>query len=84
MGRDILGFRTELVLARGSTGSGEKRASVDFLLNHLDGFVRSWVKPEEGDVDRGKRTLAGEEGVEDGYIEASCGLRVLKEGAPRR
>jgi hypothetical protein len=42
-------------------------------LNHLPGFVKKFVNPLEGEVDRGK---AGEGGLddEDGRVEKSGGL----------
>ena len=44
-------------------------------MNHFVGFVKSCVKPPEGDEDRGvPRKLAGEEG--DGVV-AGGGLSVL-------
>jgi len=30
------------------------------LLNHFEGLVRNWVKPDDGDVERGGGTADGE------------------------
>jgi hypothetical protein len=75
VGRDIFGFRpVELELALGdSVARGDVAPLEGLRLNHLPGFVKKFVNPLEGEVDRGK---AGEGGPddEDGRVEKSGGL----------
>lgn len=47
--------------------------------NHLEGFVRNWAKPEDGEWERGKLRRAG-----PFWPEGSWGLNVLGDGTARR
>jgi hypothetical protein len=74
-----LGFLLELPLGLDSTetllfGSLEVDA---LLVNHFDGFVRKWVKPE-GEFER---VMPGDDAE---GIRGSWGLNALDDGAPRR
>ena len=51
VGRDILGFLTELMLDRGSLAAETDRVSLDFFPNHFVGFDKKWVSPE-GELER--------------------------------
>ncbi len=62
------------MLERGSLAVMDERPAPPELerLNHLVGLVKIWVKPPEGEVERGvPRKLAGDEG------DGSGGLRLL-------
>ena len=76
----------ELVLGLGSMELVEDRPATLPVelerLNHFVGFERNWVKPEEGEAERGKLRKP-DEGEVDGPPE-SGGLNVLEDGAPRR
>jgi hypothetical protein len=75
VGRDILGFRpVELVLPLGGSVAPADNAPLEGLrLNHFPGFVKKFVNPLEGEVDRGS---PGEGGPDDGegWVGKSCGL----------
>ena len=76
VGCDILCLRVELVLERGSLALIDERPPPPEFerLNHFVGLVKSWVKPPDGDEDRGVlRKLAGEDG--EGVVVAG-GRRV--------
>ena len=78
VGCDILCLRDELVLERGSLELMDDLPTPPELerLNHFVGLVKSWVKPPDGDEDRGVlRKLAGEDG--EGVVVGG-GLRVLE------
>jgi hypothetical protein len=47
------------------------------LVNHLEGFVRNWVKPE-GEIER---EVPGDDAE---GMRGSWGLNALDDGAPRR
>jgi hypothetical protein len=42
-------------------------------LNHLPGFVKKFVNPLEGELERGKDGEGGPDDEED-WVEKSCGL----------
>ena len=46
MGRNILGFHTELMLDHGSLAAETDRVSLDFFPDHFVGFDKKWVRPE--------------------------------------
>lgn len=74
-----MGFLPELPLGLGSAmtllfGSLEVDA---LLVNHFEGFVRKWVKPE-GEFER---VMPGDDAE---GIRVSWGLNALDDGAPRR
>jgi len=85
VGLEILGFLPELVLLLFvySELPVDGRVFEEFLLNHLAGFERNWVKPEDGELARGKERNAGE-GADEEWVKISWGLNVLADGAPRR
>ena len=54
VGRDILCFLPpELTLGLDSGTVGETFDADALRLNHFEGLVRNWVKPDEGEVERG-------------------------------
>jgi hypothetical protein len=70
-----LGFRAvELVLdLGGSIAPGDIEPLEGLRWNHFPGFVKKFVNPLDGDVDRGK---PGEGGLDDkpDWVGKSCGL----------
>jgi hypothetical protein len=54
VGRDIVCFLPPLLtLGRESAIGGEGFGFDALRLNHLAGFVKNWVNPEEGETERG-------------------------------
>jgi hypothetical protein len=82
VGLEIFSFLPELVLLLGSELAGVLGLE-EFRLNHFEGLERNWVKPEEGEVERGNERNAGE-GADEECVKGSWGLNVLADGAPRR
>lgn len=70
-------FRPELTLGRGGSAVLLGIFDADTLrVNHFEGFVKNWVNPEEGDVDRGEPEKTGD--VDPEGANVSCGLKVLE------
>lgn len=53
MGREILCFLPPERLGLGSKLVGGGFEADALRLNHFEGFVRNWVKPDEGEAERG-------------------------------